>query len=119
MKTVTLYHNPACSKSRAALEILSGRDVALEVVEYLQEPLSTQQILRLIEMLEVLESSASGLVRDDSHFKELGLNMADYSTAEAVAQLLAQHPRLMQRPVVVQGDRAVIARPPELLEQLL
>ncbi len=58
-------------------------------------------------------------MRNDSHFKELGLSIDDYRSADAVLDLLMEHPRLMQRPVVVRGDRAVIARPPEVVEELL
>ena len=59
------------------------------------------------------------LVRVDGHFKELGLNIGDYQSADAVIDLLLEHPKLMQRPVVVRGDRAVIARPSELVEELI
>lgn len=59
------------------------------------------------------------LVRVDGYFKELGLDIGDYQSAGAVVDLLMEHPKLMQRPVVVRGNRAVIARPPELVEDLL
>jgi len=59
------------------------------------------------------------MVRKDSHFKELGLDAADYTTAETVLDLLMEHPKLMQRPILVRGDKAVIGRPSELVLDLL
>jgi arsenate reductase len=116
MSEITLYHNPNCSKSRGAKEILESRGVDFDVVEYLKTPLGAAEIERL---LGLLGGEPAELVRNDSHFKELGLDADDYQTAEAVAGLLAEHPRLMQRPVAVRGDKAVIARPSELVESLL
>jgi arsenate reductase len=116
MAEITLYHNPSCSKSRGAKEILESRGADFEVVEYLKSPLSAEEIAGL---LALLPDEPSELVRKDSHFKELGLDAGDYTTAEAVAELLADHPRLMQRPVAVRGDKAVIGRPSERVEELL
>lgn len=116
MSDVTLYHNPNCSKSRGAKEILESRGADFEVVEYLKTPLDEAQIRDLIDLLD---TAPEELVRKDSHFKELGLEASDYTTPEAVAALLAEHPKLMQRPVAVRGNKAVIARPSELVEQLL
>jgi len=73
----------------------------------------------LERFLEMLPNEPAELVRVDGHFKELGLDIGDYQSANAVADLLMEHPKLMQRPVVVRGDRAVIARPSELVEELL
>lgn len=69
--------------------------------------------------LDLLPNEPAELVRVDGHFQELGLNIGDYQSADAVVDLLMEHPKLMQRPVVVRGDRAVIARPSELVEELL
>ncbi len=70
-------------------------------------------------MLAALEDPPEQLVRKDKYFKELGLRPQDYRTKEQVARLLAEHPRLMERPVVVRGRRALIARPPERALELL
>ena len=69
--------------------------------------------------MELLPNEPTDLVREDNHFKELGLNIGDYQSTGAVVDLLLEHPKLMQRPVVVRGDRAVIARPSEVVEELL
>ena len=113
---ITLYHNPNCSKSRGAKEILEGRGVEFEVIEYLKTPLTAEAVSAL---LAAIGGDPAELVRKDSHFKELGLDAGDYQSTEAVAALLAEHPKLMQRPVAVLGDRAVIARPSERVEELL
>ncbi len=69
--------------------------------------------------MELLPNEPTDLVREDNNFKELRLNIGDYQSAGAVVDLLLEHPKLMQRPVVVRGDRAVIARPSEVVEELL
>ncbi|WP_370655560.1 ArsC/Spx/MgsR family protein [Candidatus Binatus sp.] len=70
-------------------------------------------------MASMLEEPASELVRKDKRFKELGLNPDDYTDKKTVIDLLLKHPELMQRPIVIRGKRAVIARPPEKLAALL
>ena len=69
--------------------------------------------------LTLLPNPAADLVRKDKRFKELGLNAADYTTPEAVITVLLKHPELMQRPVIIRGERAVLARPGEMVEELL
>ena len=86
------------------------------MVQYLKSPLSRDDLERFLEMLP---NDPAELIRVDGHFKELGLSIGDYQSADAVVDLLMKHPKLMQRPVVVRGDRAVIARPSELVEELL
>lgn len=108
MTDVTLLHNPRCSTSRAALAEVVAADVTTEVVRYLSTPLGEEQLLELIGKLE---DPATDLVRRDATFAELGLTDADVTTPEQVASVLAQHPKLMQRPVLVRGDRAIIGRP--------
>ncbi len=86
------------------------------MVQYLKTPLSRSDLERFLEMLP---GEPAELVREDNHFKQLGLDIGDYQSSDAVIDLLMEHPKLMQRPVVVRGDRAVIARPSELVEELL
>ena len=98
------------------MEILRQRDVEFEVIEYLKTPLSRADLEALLDMFT---SEASELVRKDKRFKDLGLNAQDYVTKNAVVEILLQYPALMERPVVVKGKRAVIARPSEKVEELL
>ena len=114
--SVTIFHNPQCSKSRGALAILKERQVAHDVVEYLKAPPDRATLGRI---LALLGGPPGALVRRDSRYKELGLREADHATREQVVELLVQYPELMERPVVVVGDRAVIGRPPERIEELL
>lgn len=69
--------------------------------------------------LTLLPNPPADLVRKDKRFKELGLNEADYTTPEAVVKILLEHPELMQRPIIIRGDRAVLARPGEMVKELL
>ena len=110
MADVKIYHNPNCSKSRGTLEILRDKGVDHEVVEYLQTPPTREQYEEILSLLSDLPSE---LVRKDKRFKELGLEAGAYETAEAVVAVLLKHPELMQRPIVIKGDKAVIGRPPE------
>jgi arsenate reductase len=114
---VTVFHNPGCSKSRGALELLEERSVDHTVVEYLVTPPSRQTLETIIAKLV---DPVPDLVRTtDPRFTELGLDPGSYSTPEAVIELLLTHPELMERPVVVKGDRAVIARPSARVTEVL
>jgi arsenate reductase (glutaredoxin) len=110
MERVTIYHNPVCGKSRGALEILRERDVPCDVIEYLRAPLDRATLERV---LSLLPDEPAALVRKDKRFAELGLDAADYTTRTQVIDLLLTHPELMERPVIIRGERAVIARPSE------
>ena len=110
MERVTIYHNPVCGKSRGALDILRERDVQCDVVEYLKQPLDRASLERI---LSLLPGEPAALVRKDKRFAELGLDAGDYTTRDEVIALLLQHPELMERPVIIRGQRAVIARPSE------
>jgi arsenate reductase len=113
---VVVYHNPVCSKSRGALEILGERGVDAEVIEYLKVNPSRAD---LEHILDAITDEPATLVRKDKRFKELELDAADYTTRGDVIAVLLEHPELMERPVVFVGDRAVIARPSERVLELL
>lgn len=91
-------------------------DVEFDVVEYLKNPPSAGDLRRF---LELIDRQPADLVRKDKHFKELGLDAGQYTTPDEVIALLLEHPRLMQRPVVVRGERALIARPSAKVQELL
>ena len=116
MEHVLVYHNPVCSKSRGALDILRERGVDAEVIEYLKAPLDRAALERV---LALLGGPPADLVRQDKRFAELGLRALDYTTREQVVTLLLAHPELMERPVVIRDGRAVIARPSERVLELL
>jgi arsenate reductase len=116
MPDVTILHNAACSTSRHALAEASAAGADAEVVHYLRTPLDRAALL---ELLGRLEDPPADLVRKDGFFRAQGLVADDYVTVEAVADLLVEHPRLMQRPVLVRGDRAIIGRPQDRVAAFL
>jgi arsenate reductase len=115
MDRVVLYHNPACGNSRGALGMLQDRGIDFDTIEYLKAPPARADLERILNMLD---SPPADLVRKDKRFKELGLKPEDYTDAKSVIAVLLKHPELMQRPIVIRGGRAKIARPPEKLDEL-
>ena len=116
MPASRLYHNPRCSKSRAALELLRERGIEPEVVPYLKQPPSLADLNGLLAMLGC---GARDIVRSgEDEYRQLGLDDAATSDAELLAAMIA-HPRLIERPIFVHGDRAVVGRPPERVLELL
>src|SRR3954451_17231802 len=115
MAEVTIYHNPSCSTSKTVLGMAADAGVDVEVVQYLKTPPSRE---RLEWLVDHLDGPVADLVRKDPYFKELGLDPDDYTTKPAVVDLLVEHPRLMQRPLLVKGDRVVIGRPKQRAAEL-
>ena len=114
---VRIWHNPRCSKSREAMKLLQERGVTAEVVDYLGQPPSPAGVEAL---LAKLGGDPRQLVRfKEDEAKALGLSPDDERTAAEWAALLAAHPRLIERPVLEVGGRAVIGRPTERLLELL
>lgn len=116
MSHVTLFHNPACSKSRAALALLQEHGVALELVLYLETPPSVEQLEALLQRLD--QPVRTLLRTDEPEYAALGLDNPALTDTELLAALAA-HPKLLQRPIAVFGERAVIGRPPEAIIALV
>ncbi|WP_026925889.1 arsenate reductase (glutaredoxin) [Granulicoccus phenolivorans] len=116
MADVTILHNPRCTTSKAALAAAEAAGTDVEVVQYLKTPLTADQLRDLIGKLE---DPVADLVRHDSFFKELGLSDADVATSDQIVDLLVAHPRLMQRPILIRGDRAIIGRPKDRVPDFL
>ena len=95
---------------------MQERGVEFDVIEYLKSPLSREDFENF---LNLLPDEPAELVRKDKKFKELGLNADDYTTRDAVVDVLLQHPELMQRPVIIKDQKAVIATPSEKVLELL
>jgi arsenate reductase len=110
---ITIYHNPRCSKSRAACALVTeglAGDEKVTLVEYLKTPPTLDELEQLHALLGV---PARWMIRDnEAPYRELGLADASLSD-DALLQAIAAHPILLQRPIVVRGKRAVIGRPPE------
>ncbi len=112
----TYYHNPSCGTSRKVKSMLDDAGRRYTTVLYLKAPPSKTA---LRELLKRLADPPGDLVRHDKRFAELGLDPHGYTTKKAVADLLADHPELMQRPVIDTGQRAFIARPPARVDAWL
>lgn len=111
-----LYHNPACSKSRKTLEILEGTKLSIDKVLYLENPPSAEELQTILNKLGM--SPRQLLRRGEKIYSELELDNQDLSSDAIIAAMVA-HPILIERPIFVVGDRAVIGRPPESVLTLL
>lgn len=110
MADCTVYYNPACSKCRALLVLLDERGIAPKLVDYLQTPPTVAELHKLVGLLGV--EAAQLLRRDTPDYAALELGEREPDARDIVAAL-HRFPPLLQRPVIVRGDRALIARPPE------
>lgn len=116
-KKVVIYHNCKCSKSRATLDIVQKSGVEFSIVNYLETPPSADEVLVLCMQLGMRPAQ---LVRTgEDRYEELGLDKNPPATDKAWAQILSDNPILIERPIVTDGERAVIGRPPEKVLQLL
>ena len=115
-KKLTVYQKPTCSKCRTTLCFLNERGVEFEAINYYETPF-TEADLRLL--LKKLGLTAGEILRKDEPVaRQLGVGKKDFSDEELIA-LMVKHPDLIQRPIVVRGDKAVLGRPPENVERLL
>ncbi|WP_313325026.1 arsenate reductase (glutaredoxin) [Pseudomonas qingdaonensis] len=116
MTELTLYHNPRCSKSRGALELLEARGLTPEVVRYLETPPDAATLKALLGKLGI---GARQLLRSgEDEFKTLGLADPALSDDQLI-DAMARHPKLIERPILVAGNKAVIGRPPEKVLEIL
>lgn len=110
MKKYTIYHNPRCSKSRQTLDILKNNGVSYNVVKYLESPPSVDEISQLLSQLNM---SARELIRQgEKEYTELNLEEISINE-QTLIEAMNQHPRLIERPIVTDGNKAIIGRPPE------
>lgn len=114
--TITIYHNPRCSKSRQTLALLQDRGLQLDIVEYLKTPPNADELRRILAMLQYQPRQLMRQAEDI--YKELKLDDPALGEAELI-QAMVDHPKLIERPVVVNGDRAAIGRPPEQVVEIL
>ena len=116
MEALSIFHNPRCSKSRKTLEIIEINDVEVQVILYLQDPPSVSELNLLLEKLGM---KASELVRKgESIIKELDIDLSSISNDDLIS-IMAEHPILIERPIVFNESSAIIGRPPENVEELL
>jgi arsenate reductase len=108
--TVTIYHNPRCSKSRATLALLEARGVKPKIVNYLQTPPSAAELKAILRMLGLAPRDI--LRTGETVYAELGLEDRDLDD-DALIAVMVKNPILIERPIVVAGSKAAIGRPPE------
>ena len=117
MSDIKIYHNPRCSKSRQTKAILDEKKLEYQVVQYLEQPPSEQE---LADILNMLGKSALELVRTgEALFKELGLSKTDDRTDEQWIKIMVGNPKLIERPIVVTKGKAALGRPPEGVLEIL
>ena len=116
MNSVTIYHNPKCSKSRATLALLERRGIAPRVIEYLTTPPSAAELNRILELLD-LEPRAL-MRKNEAEYRELGLDEASLTRSQLI-EAMVDNPRLIERPIVLANGKAAIGRPPENVEKII
>lgn len=116
MTELTFYHNPRCSKSRAALELLEGRGLSPTIVRYLETPPTAAELKSLVKKLDIAPRQL--LRTGEDEYKQL--NLADVGLSDdQLIDAMAAHPRLIERPILIAGDRAAVGRPPEKVLEIL
>ncbi|MDC9590681.1 arsenate reductase (glutaredoxin) [Xenorhabdus sp. XENO-10] len=117
MQQVTFYHNPRCSKSRETLKLVEELGIAPEIIHYLDTPPTVEQLAVLLKQLGF--NDARQLMRTKEElYKELNLGDTALSQ-EALLQAMTENPKLIERPIVVVGDKARLGRPPEQVKEIL
>lgn len=114
--SVTIYHNPRCSKSRQTLALLREKGAEPEIVEYLKTPPGADELKAILAKLGI---GPRDLIRKkEALYKELGLDNPSLSDDELIAAMIA-NPRLIERPIVIKGKKAALGRPPESVLDIL
>lgn len=116
MSDITLFHNPRCSKSRQALQLLQEKSIEPEIRLYLENPPSRDE---LVELLAKLEISPRALLRkSEQDYKDNDLKDTSLSD-EALIDAMVKYPKLIERPIAIRGNKAIVGRPPENVLELL
>ncbi|WP_060483688.1 arsenate reductase (glutaredoxin) [Pseudomonas sp. NBRC 111123] len=116
MPDLTLYHNPRCSKSRGALELLEQRGLAPTIVRYLETPPDAATLKALLGKLGIAPRQL--LRSGEDEYKALDLANPALTDTQLI-DAMVQHPKLIERPILIAGDKAVIGRPPEKVLEIL
>ena len=110
-----IYHNPRCSKSRQGLAILENSGTDFEIVKYLEQPPTFQELTEIIELLGI---TPINLVRKNEAVWKEKYKGKDLSNDEIITAMI-EHPKLIERPIVINKGKAVIGRPPEMIKSIL
>lgn len=117
MKNNVIYHNPRCTKSRQTLKLAEDNNLDLEIIDYLKEPPSVEELDEICTKLGV---EPQEIIRTkEKLFTELGLSKKDKKTRRQWLEILSENPRLIERPIVIYNNKAVVGRPPENILQII
>jgi len=116
MHNFIIYHNPRCSKSRKTLELLHQEGVNPKIILYLQSPPDEEELLGIIKALKIKPRDL--LRKGEEEFKSLNLSNSN-KTDEEILSSMVKFPKLIERPIVVKGNKAIIGRPPENIHKLI
>lgn len=114
--SVSIYHNPRCSKSRQTLQLLQDRDTQPQIIEYLKTPPDAATLENLLDMLGLEPREL--MRKKEKEYKESGADDPALSRSELIA-LMVRHPKLIERPIVVSNGKAALGRPPEQILDIL
>ncbi|WP_455208708.1 arsenate reductase (glutaredoxin) [Kaarinaea lacus] len=114
--SVTIYHNPRCSKSRQSLQLLEDNNIEPKIVEYLKTPPSKTELTRILKMLNMKPRDL--LRKKETEYMAQGLDDTSLSDDQIIDIMLA-HPKLIERPIVVAGSQAALGRPPEKILEII
>ncbi len=112
---ITIYHNPRCKKSRAGLEHLKSKGVEYKVREYLNEPLSTAELSNLLMKLNM---KPFGLIRTQEDIFKKKFKAKNFTDEEWI-EIMVEHPKLIQRPIIEKQYKAILGQPPEMIDEIL
>lgn len=118
---IKFYHNPRCSKSRQALQLISSQNITLEIIKYLEEGISKLDLENVFNRLEIDRNNF--LRKNEKAFKDLNINLKKISTGQLI-KLIIENPIIIQRPLAIKYEKdvfidAVVGRPPEMVLNLL
>ncbi len=116
MENVIIWHNPRCRKSREGLKYLQDKGIEPVIYDYMKNGINPEE---LAEIIRKSGQPLSDFIRtNEKEYRELGLKGKEL-TPEEFARIAAEHPKLLQRPIVIKGDKVVVARPPERIDDIL
>lgn len=116
MSTIRIFHNPRCSKSRQTLSLLEQQGIDAQVIEYLKSPPTAAELKSILGKLDM--SARELLRKGETDYKELNLSDQTLSEDDLIAAMIA-HPKLIERPIVINADKAKLGRPPEAVLDIL
>lgn len=109
-----IYHNPRCSKSRQTLEIIQEKGLEIEIIDYLVKPPTTKELEEIIALLKINPEELVRKSEDVYKEKFKGKKI----TQQEWVKIMVEHPKLIERPIVISGNKAIIGRPPEKVIEL-